>query len=1677
MRRRQIIAGGFFGLFLSLAFVLHGEEQPGEADIIEQELDIRAMLLPEEAPQELVDMDLDDPDVSLRIAGRWRGTLQGGWGMALTPLGASVISGDAPLFTQEGDLTLSLWIRNRWFVEVGFMDHSALNTYRAGYQGLEGDPIRYVGIGNVGLDFPSFPFLDLGGDSPSSFGFYGHFGAGTFSLHTLVRYDAAAREERVFVGGRERSFNFADLSRPQRGTSFVLPDYNLDSIPVVFIQDNRGNLTDSEGRRWRLAESSEFGASAGHGIVELTLGRYTGGMTEPEGMIAVAYSRNGNNQPWVNSMGTYSTPGPAGTFLRDVQDFFGEIRLWDFPQPGQHGTFSAGSPAITANIPGTVIINGVPALVIFEPGTFSPFERQNRYIAPVSESAEAAIVSLSTGAVDTRFELIPLDDSPLEVFFLEPQQRFIRRGVYELILLEGRRDPRSEAERWPLGRFYPELYLPGRLPFTADLGMRFTNYFGAPGAYFIGTDVVPGSVQVFRSGIQDPNFIFSPATGIVTLRNPAGFSEVIRITYLRQSNERRLGSLAAGIGAIWEPEGPFTGRVGIGLRWNVASEAYSEAGAASPGTVGLGAEARWTHDRFSAGLTLGLGFHQPDTTGLYRAAGMEGNELILPLPSGSSFISETPASVDTGLGGGQRADLIYRNFLEHSVFFGTSLADISSAAPVIPGESGPYPAMDRAFSSQIQVLVAEFEFSSGDSWTGFQVPLGANGEFLEQAGRIDIPFRFMNFSENLHDADDIQVILQIGALASRDTGGFENPNLTLERRLFPPGPGVLLYPGTGGTLDTSARIASFDLDDSERARLQNAAYLRLLIIRPESSNAAGDLQGRVILAPPIVWGSFWRPVVVAAADNGDGIDINSTRTTGNKVNVVEEIDFSLERTYPGIINRLNSAGRNRVLSLSWHGFSGANTGPGVDGRLPAIPLSNYRSLSFFLRRPQAAFPADQDALDDATLRFIIARGPSSVNRANEIALEASIPLAAFSGVAPGEWARVDLQYRGTAQRVLVGGAPVSGASVIYRNSAANFNGGHGMEGVMASYAAFFLVPGNYDIPAGNMALDEIILEDSIPSYRLNSGASVEWAHPGVVLRIREQAILSNLSFQAALESAAEGNPFEDEGNGDFANGSFANGSFGMSGRTVAAFSLFGFRISGNYSYTLNAAHGTETGHTWAAGHSVSRSFGPFFIQDSFENAPDDRTMKHRVAIALRTRIRGNIYGEAVYEDSRLRRRWQAGTGGRLAREFPLYLFVDTQAGINERLAGSELELGNYAETWLNSFDFLLPDSGAGSESRDARGSFRARLGTSPLGTEFYFRGTSSFSRLRETSQSTSLARLDFPFNPAGRNFRLLFRSEREYRRELFGESFDFHHDGEIWAESLADAMPLMLFTPFRSLFDPNMGNYMNEFASAGTSPALEPNSSLFADRIEFTLLSSGNYGVSSLFLPNRVSFRLSRILEQRLDTPRDSLNLGAVLGFSAVNMFGAMGAVPLFSFYQGDEFSHALETTLSFPKGEAAAWSIRATQNAFFFGFTGAELSFSNTLTMNSSARAGEGIRVTDILTMALTSPRENTLLGTLYAAFARRAREQDSWIASNLAQYEYELLGRQTLEFVFERVPNAIDGDYNRFSFAVGHESIVRIFGRLNLSAFGRLNFSQDANTRIFSFFGTIGTTLHLMF
>ncbi|GAB1484445.1 hypothetical protein MASR2M78_32630 [Treponema sp.] len=533
---------------------------------------------PEEARAELFAMDLGDTDVSLFLSGSWKGTLSSSGGLALTEFGWTAASTEGPLlFAQESDLTLELIIRERWFVEASFLDDYALNTYRTGYRGTEGEAIQYLGLGNIGLDFPNFPYMNLGGDAPNSFGAYGKVVLSDYSFHALIRYDTAVREERVFVGNRERTMIDLAIENRLRGRAFTLPDQNLDASPQVFIEDSAGEYRASDGRKYRRARASEYSVSALRGLVELN--------SSPESRIAVTYTKNGDDEAWLSSLGSYL---PSAGFLGEAQDAFtahnDKIKLSEYPQPGEGDDFYN-----VTDRPATLDIAGYKALVIYEKGAFSPFEWGNRYASPAASGlgASASLVHLSNGTELSEFDLAPLN-----------KNTDAGKSIFELQNLQYGPDPRSIHTRWPLLSENPEVYLSGLKGSGADLVLRFTSY-GSASSLSIGTDVVASSVEVYRDGLLDSGAQFDVQSGSILLNRPPLASELIRVSYLKRSEERRFGSIAAGLGGIYDPEGPFSSRLALGLRWNINNEAFSQAlpnsenRSANPGSVGLSASVAW----------------------------------------------------------------------------------------------------------------------------------------------------------------------------------------------------------------------------------------------------------------------------------------------------------------------------------------------------------------------------------------------------------------------------------------------------------------------------------------------------------------------------------------------------------------------------------------------------------------------------------------------------------------------------------------------------------------------------------------------------------------------------------------------------------------------------------------------------------------------------------------------------------------------------------------------------------------------------------------------------------------------------------------------------------------------------------------------------------------------------
>ena len=1603
----------------------------------------------EEASSQLFKMDIWDTNVSLFISGYWKVALSVNWGLGNSPLGTAPDTKETPLlFTQEADLLLSLWIWQKWFLEASFLDNYHLNTYRAGYQGLPGEPIQYVGIGNTGLDFPIYPYLDLGGDSPSSFGVYGRFGSGKISYHALIRYDAAAREERFFVGNRERSFTTIIPDKPLRGRSFVLPDYGIASIPVVYFEDKNGPLPGG-GIRWRAAKPSEYAASAVNGLLELVRGH--------TGMVAVSYT--GVSLTGTPGLGSYASPPGPNNFLRAVQDHFDDdpsptITLADYPHPG------AGLPLEAGGIPGIVHIDGVPALVIYEPGAFSPFERLSRYQSPSNTTEDAVLIRSSSGEALPGFEVLPANTLSMDLSMYAITGDDSNRGIFEIVYQNYGRERRDPLSSWPLAGDYPELYLPGAPAIYTDVRLRFTSY-GDGGAYNIGTDVIPGSVQVYRGGILDSQINFDPGSGVVTLTSPVGFNEVIRITYLKRSEERRLGSLAAGAGLLYKPEeSHFSAEAALGMRWNISREAYSEDGATSPGTVALSARASWDYDKIKAALSLGLGFEHPDTTGLYRIAGMEGSsEIVLALSLNSGFFTETPAktdpvfpaglppippvfppysSIDDLIKASAPLDLIYRNYRRNNWLGVSGLEQITWDAPVITTLEGPYPARD----SNIDVFVADFESLGPGEWTGFQVPLGREGELLEQARGIVIPIRFY---ENAPAAlDNILVIAQFGALKDNDAVNFENPNLMVEFPLFFGQPSSKWVEGNDSTGINGTLHVSAAFTDDMRRKLHNAAQMRIIILNCDPSLTLPG--NRLIAAKPFIMGASWRAItadtgVIKAATDETGIP--------GAVTVLERLDASLPKNKT---ERFHIDTANHVLEVRWK-----NTGSaGTDSRTSYIPLPSYQALSFFLKGPvqSAILPGDYILPPGSEFHFLISPGPESYP--GNCALEITIQSSDFpTGYDPLEWHRVEIRY--LEKKVIMDGSYEIPAVIDYNPKKMHPGRDFGIlsDGGQSGYIAVF-VTGLDDLKSGSFSIDEICLEEASPSYRINGGASFDWRHPGVLLGIGDFPVFSGAVFNTALESAVTGNPFTNNAQ------TFA----GLQSRSYGEISIFGALLSGNLNFLIS-----NDINYWGARHSLGRSFGPFSFKEIFNDAPagDDESMNHLFSLNLSTPLYANISASVDYQNKKLTRLWDAKTGLQSKTNGHPGFSLEGTLNYTEKTEKIHEWLPNYARAWAKSWTILVPDKGSGSadraiQNRDMRGQADFTLDFEPIGANLLFEGKSSVSMPFETTKSQSLARIESPFNFNG--FRGRLRLQREISHNLYYAGNTLGDDFIQYGKSFSNASKLWLEVPVYALFDPKLKSGLENTLAAYSS---KPENFRFNESLAFTMNFPEMYNWLSLIVPVTLYTQLDRNLEQRMDTTLDVLSFSAGLGFSSINLFGAMGSNSLFKFYRNDEFRSSFSAAFSIPRNEDLLWRLQTEQQMRFYGFGGGELDIQNTF----SYTGGSSSAWTESFIVMWIIPREKTLLFTIYSLVMNKLAGTEIFPSvSDLAMSEHEKLFRESFELVLDH-----SDEFGVYSFTLGHESVVRVIGKLALTGFAKLGFQRNERFNSFNFLLSFGTTLNISF
>ena len=607
----------------------------------------------------------------------------------------------------------------------------------------------------------------------------------------------------------------------------------------------------------------------------------------------------------------------------------------------------------------------------------------------------------------------------------------------------------------------------------------------------------------------------------------------------------------------------------------------------------------------------------------------------------------------------------------------------------------------------------------------------------------------------------------------------------------------------------------------------------------------------------------------------------------------------------------------------------------------------------------------------------------------------------------------------------------------------------------STYAAVFISPiPPASLPDGNFCIDEIILEEAAPLYRLNGGLAAEYRLPGTLLAIKKFPLLADFSVSTALESEIHGDPFTQD----------RDAGSGLISRSNASVSLLGVKIDGNLA--LSAA---PEEFNWNAGHELSWAKGPFQASESFSASPADDTLDHRVNIGFSKLFRTS-FNAGVYDDlGRQERKWNLLMGmdppapkksGAKQSYIPAIGMDFTAAWTSK---SSSFDNKNYGLLWVESWQPVAPDLGNGADSRETRSIVIINENTKPLGAILTLEGNTMYIKNFSSTRSSNRVGLELPLEL--KSLALNFRMERGFKKHLQFSGNDVLDEGRKFGEGINDSLPLWAVFPFYSLFTPDLNDSLNK--SLRESPS--------ANITEYTWFNdlfgiSGSFPVfydyRAFLVPANASVNIERLLEQKMDTRLDILSLRGSLGFSAINMFGAFGYKPLFNFYQSDEYSSVLETSIAIPVNEEISYRLQWSAGAGFRGFTGAELGFYNTATIGSSGWL-------ESMQIDWTYPRQKSLIGSIYGWIARVLKTQSSWLGlSAMMDNPYEQLLKESLELSFDH-----SGDYLDWALILGHEAIIRTVGRFNFSVFAKLQCTHSEKTKNLSFIGTIGTTLNVMF
>ena len=1460
------------------------------------------LILPEqEAPEAIFETEIGDADVDFYLSGSWRILLGVSVDFLFAPDGSvefhpqSAFPGlelDKP-FEQIPDLTASVWLMERYFLEYSFLGGFDENYFLMGYQGQEDEFLDHLYIGNRDIAIDPYLFLDIPEQDDSSIGAEALLRTGASSHELLLRSDNNQSESRLYIGKNLVSEEVIPLSDYIAGRFFKLPDQGVDELEV-YLEDANGDYTDTDGRHYRLAGVDDATLDSEEGLVfvkEAAAG----------GQVVVYYKKGGKSVGDV-SLGSGALCGVV----------VGENKL-DPTQPDEDFNWGVTYPDPILGqdmIDRQVTVNGRTALRLWMPGEFSPFEILSRYEFSQSPPLDLSQVKVEVVKKGDRsqslLQPVSFNFIPASRVFYAYHNSDLRgdfRNLYPFLntYIEGKNLDISNL-----------LYGPERDLRPGYLQYELLVYHLTPvEQYRLQANVVPGSVSIKRNGMTESRYEVDYGSGLITFLTYIHPDDRIEITYRLKGAFLNNSDLLF----VWGSRIPFSDSLNLelatGLRWNALPGSYTEKAYDRTGTVIGSALLEGEGEKLSFKASSAVAYTNPDTTGIMRLLSMEGRGMDVGLsedtayPASPALNSTTFSPAD--LLQSDRGKLLYRDYREYGSFGTSSLQSYTwsgyEAWPYETGSKpGPYVAAGSSEGeSKGQSLILDFDIGASKAWIGCQIPLALNQGVLDlsalqsiflsyraidvtgnfyiylQIGDIDEDidgdstldeeFSTLSGGFSFNDSANGVTLLVGGGPKNEGNGRRDSEDVDGNGFIDPENPEWVLTVPDGInehfadiSADTSWQDFSAALDQSERAKLARSRSVRLIIMPKVPGTPCS---GRVLIDRLALAGSdFW----VDVNNFQDGF---SGKVTARQIEESQGVDTppkELEDAFPEVKDTFHPfAEVQQVLEVDWQGGLAFDdwslqgfTGSGVEG-------IDYRHIVYYARLPSVSNspPWLYFSLLDADNRGISWRFDPAVLGAS--------------------WAKIEVDL--DSEKVLLNGSEISGSSVT----------------IDPGYDSLYLFKVSLqDSSAGTLYLDELHLTEPRGAVGAAFGLDLDLSLPGELLYLGDYALVSNLSLSERAFFATSG---------------FST----LYGRPLSASTVSSLtEVSCDLAFSETSANvlveGVDRDFTLSGGHRVMvpNFSSPVHFSDSFSLKEVDTGRniyrENTLDLALPESLTLTLAASASVNNDILIQSWQSGLDITALAPF----LVTTDLEIKRSKSGYSVIEEWYGSSWYRAYNLLFPWQQGLFLERKGGFEVGLSLDTKPVGADLTagldFQSYDFLSTSRRQKNELEVTLL-LPWELwAGTSKRVTITPG--YSRELqvvdtHGKTGDLSDDLRVYAGDIEQQSYFFILPPFAEIFS---GTAEEAFTAAGK----DYEQAFYRPEASITLERLFSSRISDLFIPSFFQFSLDREFKKDGDLVEFLNNYHLKSQNNAVNLFGSYGAYPLFSFYELDEYSSGLTLSLSY---------------------------------------------------------------------------------------------------------------------------------------------------------------------